>query len=103
MDKHEAAVARGEEASRVLNSEVFNQAFADVRAALVKTWESLPTSDAENARDIHRRLKCLDDVKKALKYHISTGNMAQKELSAREKAGRVIRRTLNHFTNAERV
>ena len=79
MDKHEAAVARGEEASRVLNSEVFNQAFADVRAALVKTWESLPTSDAENARDIHRRLKCLDDVKKAWSTTYPPGNSPRRK------------------------
>ncbi len=103
MDKHELAVKRGEEASRVLNSEVFGQAFADVRAALLKTWETLPTSDAENARDIHRRLKCLTDVRKSLEYHISTGKLAQKEVSAREKAGQVIRRTLNHFTNPQKV
>jgi hypothetical protein len=103
MDKHELAVIRGEEASRILKSEVFAQAFADVRAGYLKTWEGLPTSDGENARDIHRRLKCLTDVKKALEYHIDTGKLAQKELTGREKAGQVIRRTLNHFTNPEKV
>lgn len=99
MDKHELAVNRGEEASRVLNSEVFGQAFADVRAALLKTWETLPTSDSEDARDIHRRLKCLSDVRKALEYHVSTGKLAQKELSAREK----LQRALGRFTNSQKV
>lgn len=85
MDKLELAAVRAEEAERVLNSQVFSAAFEDIRAALVKTWAELPTSDTENARDIHRRLKCLDQVKRALEEHIRSGKLAQIEIEGRQK------------------
>jgi len=90
MDKHEAAMQRGEEASRILNSELFTRAFEDVRTALLKQWEQMPVGDTEDAQDIHRRLKCLQQVKTALVEHIRTGRMAEKELSAMEKARRAV-------------
>jgi hypothetical protein len=94
MNKHEAAVAAGEEAQRILNSPVFSQAFDDVRAALVRQWEETPTDQAsrETCIDIHRRLKCLADIRKALDYRVKTGQMAQKELTAREKAVNMLKR-----------
>lgn len=83
MDRLELAVVRSEEAERVLNSTVFSEAFESVRAALFKTWAELPTADTENARDLHRRLKCLDQVKRALEEHIATGKLARKEIEGR--------------------
>lgn len=85
MDKHEAAVARGEEALRILGSPVFQASFDAVREAYLKQWESMPTADTEDARDLHRRLKCLKDVHTALNEHVKSGRIAQRELSMREK------------------
>lgn len=102
MDKHEAQMQRGEEASRILNSQLFSQAFEEVRAAYIKTWQELPTSDDENARDIHRSLKCLERVRKDLEHHISTGRLIAKELSMREKVGRGVQKTLNAFARNDR-
>lgn len=94
MNKHEAAMAAGEEAQRILNSPVFTQAFDDVRAALLKQWEETPTDLAsrETCIDIHRRLKCLADIRKAMDYRIQTGKLAQKELSGMERAANMLKR-----------
>lgn len=88
MDRLELAGVRAEEALRVLNSEVFTQAFADTRQALMNTWASLDTTDdkyGEFARDIHRKIKCLDSVKRCLEEHIKSGKLAQVEIEGRKK------------------
>jgi hypothetical protein len=95
MDKHELAVIRAEEADRILSSQVFGAAFDDVRAALFKTWAELPTGDTENARDIHRRLKCLDQVKRALEEHVKTGKLAAREIEGRSRLAQSVRNAFN--------
>lgn len=105
MDKLEQKVIRAEEASRILNSEIFNQAFDDVRAALLKTWEELPTAEEKVAQEIHMRIKCLADVKKALRHHIESGKMAEREITGRQKAAKAVRgamNSLNPFATSDR-
>lgn len=98
MDKTEHQIHRGEEASRVLNSQVFRDAFDQVRSAYLRTWEALPAADTEHAQDIHRRLKALADVRKQLETHIQTGQLAQKKL---DKLALTARK-LNPFANTPR-
>lgn len=83
MDKIERSVVRADEAERVLASVVFSEAFDAVKAGILATWAELPTADSENARDLHRRLKCLEQVKRALEEHIRTGKLARKEIEGR--------------------
>jgi hypothetical protein len=88
MDRLEQSSIRAEEASRILNSEMFGQAFADTRQALMNTWAALDTTDeryAEFAKDLHRKIKCLDSVRRCLEVHIDTGKLAAKEIDGREK------------------
>lgn len=88
MDKQELAVLRGDEAQRILNSSVFESAFNDTREALTNTWAALDTTDAryaEFARDIHRKIKMLDSVKRCLAEHITTGKLSQKSIEAATK------------------
>lgn len=94
MDKHEAHIRDGDEASRILNSAVFAEAFADVRQALMQELEATPTTKDgdDRAGDIRRRLKCLAQIRSALSYRVDTGKLAQKELSLKEKAAQGARR-----------
>ena len=85
MDRLELATMRGEEASQLIANPLFAQAFADTRAAILATWAALPTSDTENAYDLHRMVKCLDKVRKCLDEHITTGKLARIEVEGREK------------------
>lgn len=69
-----------------------------MRQSLLRTWEGLPSvGEDENARDIHRRLKCLAEVKKSLEVMIETGKLAQHQLSRMEKAGRLARSAVSRL------
>lgn len=83
MDKRELQVMRGEQAKQLQANPVFEQAFADTRAAILEVWAAMPTSDTESAKDLHRMLKCLDRVRKCVQTHIDTGKLAQKEIDGR--------------------
>lgn len=88
MDKLEQATNRAEEASRVLNSPMFDQAFADTRQALMNTWAALDTTDeryGEFAKDVHRKIKMLDSVKRCLQTHLETGKLAHREIDGRSR------------------
>jgi hypothetical protein len=85
MDKHELAVMRGEEAERLLNSDMLQQAFTDTRTALQKTWAELPTGyfSAElkaQHHDLHRMMKLLGMVEACLRKHIETGKVSHKHI-----------------------
>lgn len=86
MDIHEQRQIRGEEASRILNSPVFEQAFTDVRVGILEAWAQLSTSDerrSEHSADLHKMLKCLDRVKRCLSETVTTGKLASKEIEGR--------------------
>ena len=88
MDSQEQKTLRGDEAQRLMNSPMFEQAFADTRTALLNTWANLDTTDdkyAEFARDLHRKIKAVDSVKRCIQEHITTGKLAQREIDGREK------------------
>ena len=85
MDKHELAVVRGEQAEALRKNPMFEQAFSDTRKAILETWAGMSTSDKEEARDLHRMLKCLDRVRKCVETHIDTGKLAQREIEGRSR------------------
>lgn len=85
MDKLKTAVLRAEQASQLRANPLFEKAFSDTRAAILEAWAALPTSESEAAQDLHRRLKCLDSVKKCIEVHIDTGKLANHEIESRKK------------------
>lgn len=104
MDSHEAAVARGEEAARILNSAVFNDALSAVRGAFIDALEVLPTDESgdEQAKDIRRKLSCLAMVREAITKQVKTGLIAQKTLSTREKLTKSARGAMTSLLNRNR-
>lgn len=82
MDKHQQAVMRGDEAQRLLDSEMLQQAFADTRSACMEAWAKLQTSESEPAKDLHRMVKLLDRVQHCIRAHIETGKIAQKTIDS---------------------
>jgi len=106
MDKHEAIAARADEAQRILNSLLFNDIFDGIRRRYVEEWAELSTHKAEDlelGRDIHRRVKCLDDVRAVLISCINAGKVLQKEQSMREKALAGTKNLMNRVYNATGV
>lgn len=83
MDRLELAVMRGEQAQALRTNPLFDQAFADTRRGILEAWAQLQTSESEQARDLHRMLKCLDRVRKCVDTHVDTGKLAQREIEGR--------------------
>lgn len=103
MDKHEAAVRRGDEAKRILESAIFKDSFEQVRRSYFEAFEQLPAVGEEDAvRDVHLRLKALGDVRTALQEHVRTGQIAAKAMSMREKLTNAARSTMDRITNPNR-
>lgn len=92
MDKLELAMLRAAQAEQLKANPLYALAFETTRAAIMETWAELPTSDSDNAKDLHRMLKCLERVKRCLDVHIDTGKLAEREIKGREK------RLLNPFS-----
>lgn len=85
MDKQELALLRAAQAEQLQTNPLYSQAFEETRTAILETWAGLPVSDTDNARDLHRMLKCLERVKRCLDVHIDTGKIAEREIKGREK------------------
>jgi len=103
MDKSEATAARADEAARILNSPLFNDIFEGIRKAYVNEWAELSTHKAEDrelGRDIHRRVKCLDDVRACLERCIDAGKVLEKQRSLLEKAQAQAKRFVKPLSNA---
>ena len=92
MDKHEDQIRRAEEASRVLNSPMFEAAFVDTRMALLNALASLDNLTDPRAVDLHRMLKGLEKVRRCLEVHIDTGKLAAKEIEGRARLTDVFRK-----------
>jgi hypothetical protein len=100
VNNPEAIAARADEAARIVNSPLFNDIFDAIHRNYVREWVDLPTSDAEGAYDIHRRVKALADVKAALVKCINDGKVAAKEQSMREKALSASKKFVNRLYSA---
>lgn len=85
MDKHEAAVLRGEEAERLLNSPMLSQAFVDVRKGIQDLWAQTNTKDEKTLQELHLMVKLVDRVEKCLLQHVATGKLSQHEIEGRKK------------------
>jgi hypothetical protein len=85
MDQHEQQMMRGEEAQRILNSPAWIAAFTDTRTAMLEALAGLDTLDDKHAPELHRMVRCLEKVKRALEEHVTTGKLAHKEIEMRKK------------------
>lgn len=85
MDKQEADIQRGEEASRILNSPLWRSAFDDTRMGLLNALASLDSIHDDRAPEIHAMVKALDKVELCIRAHVSTGKIAS---LAAEKAAK---------------
>lgn len=105
MDKIEAQIREADEASRIVNSPLFAQAFEDLRQVYITALELIPTTELgdDQAKDVRRKLAALSEVRSALTKRIDTGKLAHKQQSMLEKAAQVARRFVKPLSNANGV
>lgn len=74
-----------EEASRVLNSKAFSDAFQDMRLQILEEMAKAPVRDAEGLQFLALSIKALDGLKARMEHRISTGKLAAVQIERREK------------------
>lgn len=73
-------VSRGQEAQMLLEHPLMAKAFDEIRKGLLTAWLESPVRDAEGRESIFYAVKMLDNLRGALKEHITTGKMAAMQL-----------------------
>jgi hypothetical protein len=76
----QAAADRGVRAEKLLNDELFNEAFANVRENLLANLEEWPLDDAAGAEKLRMMLKVISAVRKYLEKVLRDGKVAAHEL-----------------------
>jgi hypothetical protein len=74
------AADRGVKAEKLLNDELFNEAFANVRENLLANLEEWPLDDPSGAEKLRMMLKVISAVRKHLEKVLRDGKVAAHEL-----------------------
>lgn len=73
-------VERGAAAQALLQSPVYQEAWAEIRSAIHEKWESLGMSDQAKAQELKMLLGLLIDLQTIFETTVSNGNRARDEL-----------------------
>lgn len=84
-------VTRGEHAERLLNDEVLQDAFTQVRDGIIHAFENSPVRDIEGQHELRIMLKLLDNVKGNIEQVIANGKLEKTKL---EKAKEVVKQVV---------
>jgi hypothetical protein len=76
----ESEISRGENAKRLLEDEIFQEAFSVVRQRLIDEMMNTPVRDTEGREFLFLAIKSLDQVKNAVVSVIESGAMARIQL-----------------------
>lgn len=76
-DKSYSEIVRGEEAERILNSEVFKDAIGSVRDGIVSAMGSSPMGDEKTHNRLVIALQLVNQIEKNLSSVMQTGKMAK--------------------------
>lgn len=79
-------IVDAEEAARLINSAMFQEAFKDMRMQLFEELAKAPVRDTEGLQLLVSSVKVLDGIKTRLEHRISTGKLAAVQIERREKA-----------------
>ena len=78
-------VARGDRAKEMLESPVFQDALSEVREAIFRSWESLPTDADDKLRDLKLSIHLLNAIVKNLQTFIEEGALEKFETEQQDK------------------
>lgn len=80
---------RGEQARQLLQNEIYQDAIAQVRQAIIDKWISAPMRDIEGQHELKLMLKLLGDVTGYLQTTMETGKMAQIQVESERRMTRL--------------
>jgi hypothetical protein len=76
IDHEQDLIARGEHARRIVNDELYVEAWEKVRQAILAKFEASPVRDTEGREHLFKMLKALNDAKGALEQVMRDGKVA---------------------------
>lgn len=71
---------RGRQARLVLDSPLYQEAFSNLRAELLRQWEVSPARDSEGREKLWLAVNLLSKIEAHLSEAMTTGNLAQVQL-----------------------
>lgn len=77
-------IALGEHAKRILDDELVQAALADIRAAVIEQWASLPIENKAQAEELKRLLWAADQFAAIFESRVAGATIARQELHMRE-------------------
>ena len=80
MDKQKE-INDGQEAERLLESDVFKSAFINYKNELIKEWESTSAKDLDKRENLYRALKVLPEVERHLRIIVEKGKLNSKDFN----------------------
>ncbi|MEE9532736.1 MAG: hypothetical protein V3W52_17290 [Syntrophobacteria bacterium] len=88
-------VKRKAEADRITNSWLHKEAWNVLEMHLFDQFSKTKDNDADVRESLYREMKALTRVKKYYESIITTGKMAEHQLSTLEKAARKVKKVIN--------
>ncbi len=86
-DKQILQVNRALHAERLLQDELFNEAFRELEAQYLSTWKATPMRDVATREKLWLAISVLGSVKGHLMKILNDGRVAQSDLNMRRKNG----------------
>lgn len=88
MATKEKEISRGKEAHRIIDDDLFQEAFVDLKKIYMEEWENSPARDQEARESLWMAIKMLGAVKDHLTTIMETGKLADRQLEemARESS-----------------
>jgi len=80
-DKTLSEIKRGEQAEKILDNEVFKEAFNTVKNHIVDAMQNSPLSDDVTHNRLVIALQTLNQIERALKDVMQTGKMAKLQVN----------------------
>jgi hypothetical protein len=88
---------KGIRADALLNDEVFTEAMANLRNAIVQKWTECPIRDVEAQHELKLMVKLLADLEGNIRAFIQDGKMAAFELDSIRKSDEKIRKVRRYL------
>jgi len=82
-------IERGEQAKRLLENDLYVEAFEAVKGGIIQKWQDCPMRDREGQHELKLMLKCLLEVQGYIEQVWTTGKFAAIQLDQEKRISKV--------------